>query len=105
MIIVSKPSKPFEFNSKGGPRRHFLLDKYAPEIQALYATIQKSSQTDVPMPENWTESSIKCFLKDVVTTIMEVNVHDEEDLFQQGCDRHVASRIHTILFRKMLIKY
>lgn len=87
MIIVSRPSKPFEFNSKGGPRRHAIISKYDPEIQALYAAVQESSQADIAAPGEWTEESVVQFVRRVVTKVMGLELEDDMDLFQQGCDR------------------
>lgn len=87
MIIVSTPSKPFEYNSKGNPRRHFLINEYEPEIQALYATVKESSQPDIAAPEEWDEESVLLFVRRVVTKVMEVEIADSADLFLEGCDR------------------
>lgn len=90
MIIVSIPSKPFEYNSKGNPRRHFMINEYEPEIQALYATIKESTQPDITVPENWDAVSVMEFVRRVVTKVMELEISDDADLFLEGCDRCVV---------------
>lgn len=86
MIIVSSPSKPFELTSKGTPRRHAIINNYDPEIQALYAAVRDSSQADIPAPQKWDESSVQDFIREVVHKVMEINLSDDTDFFQQGCD-------------------
>lgn len=99
MIIVSSPSKPFEFTSKGTPRRHYIINKYEPEIKALYETIKESSQTDIPVPEDWDERSVQDFVREVVQKIMDMDLPDDIDFFQQGCDRydHGTERLILLL--------
>lgn len=87
MIIFSKSSKPFELNSKDGPRRHAVITQYEPEIQALYAAVKDASQTDVSAPDDWTEESVSQFVRRIVRKVMDLELEDDMDLFQQGCDR------------------
>lgn len=89
MIIVSKPSKPFELTSKMTPRRHVVIKTYTEEIEALYETVKNSAQEDIPAPEYWTAESTKEFVKKVVTKVMELELADDSDFFLEGCDRYV----------------
>ena len=41
MILVASPSKPFDYNAKGNVRRGPILQRYAAEIDALYAILQE----------------------------------------------------------------
>lgn len=93
MIIVSSPSKPFEYTSKGTPRRHFMTAKYDQEIQALYDTVRESSQIDVLIPEEWTEESVFQFVEETVWKVMQRDVPPDADIFQQGCDRSVSKYV------------
>lgn len=90
MIIVASPSKPFEYTSKGTPRRHFMTARYDQEIQALYDTVRESAQIDSPIPEVWTEESVFQFVGEVVRKVMKRDVPADADFFQQGCDRSVS---------------
>lgn len=89
MIIVASPSKPFEYTSKGTPRRHFMTARYDQEIQALYDTVRESAQIDISVPEDWTEESVLQFVGEVVRKVMKRDVPADADIFQQGCDRSV----------------
>lgn len=89
MIIVASPSKPFEYTSKGTPRRHFMTARYDQEIQALYDTVRESAQIDISVPEDWTEEFVLQFVGEVVRKVMKRDVPADADIFQQGCDRSV----------------
>lgn len=87
MIIVAHPSKPFLFTPKGFLRRSQTLKEYTAEIDALYATVETRTQSEVPTPSNWNFTSITEFVRAVVTSIMTNSVGDDVDIFHHGCDR------------------
>lgn len=90
MIIVTHPSKPFQYTAKGTPRRHVSLAEYNEEIDALYERVEESSQVDVALPPSWTSENLRTYVRAVVHHVMKApHIDDGEDLFQQGCDRPV----------------
>lgn len=92
MIMVTKPSKPFQYTSKNTLRRQAMINLYEPEISALYDAVEESSQLDIPPPEDWDHDSIAQFIRHVVTKVMEAEViADEVDIFQAGADRYACS--------------
>ena len=62
------------------------------EIDALYKRVEESAQVDVSPPDAWDEEGTRGFVRDVVSEVMRApNIADDEDLFQQGCDRCALS--------------
>ncbi|KIY44831.1 acetyl-CoA synthetase-like protein [Fistulina hepatica ATCC 64428] len=97
MIIVEDPARPFEFNSKGFPRRAPVLKLYDSDIEALYATVQAGSQSKVNYPDKWTEETVYRFVADVVHGTMRMKVTDDQDFFQYGCDSLQATWVRNEL--------
>ena len=87
MIIVTSPSKPFEYNAKGNIRRNPILQLYAEEIEALYANIRESVQSDLRAPAHWDAESTRTFVRAVVHKVLLNNLDDTSDVFRGGCDR------------------
>ncbi len=87
MIIVAAPSKPFVYTAKMTTRRQAIIRDYDPEINALYDTIEKTSQVDIPIPAEWTPSQSLDYMRHVVHKVMTQEVADGADIFQHGCDR------------------
>ncbi len=87
MILVSSPAKPFAFTAKGTPRRHIILADYANEIDAAYAHLEESSGEDIPLSHLSSVMESLCFVRTVVTKVMRRTPADDDDLFQNGCDR------------------
>lgn len=86
--MVTKPGKPFQYTAKGTPRRQVSLDEYAEEIEELYKRVAESSQVDIPVPNSWSAGTVRSYVRGVVKRVMKVSdISDDEDLFQQGCDR------------------
>lgn len=90
MILVSGPSKPFEYNNKGTPRRKKALEAYEDEIELVYVSIEISSQADIPVPTAWNQVDCAMFVRRAVIKAMKYTVRDDEDIFQAGCDRYVC---------------
>lgn len=90
MILVSSPSKPFEYNNKGTPRRKVALRAYEDEIEQVYASLEISSQADIPVPSIWSPADCVVFIRRAVMKAMKYTVRDDEDIFQAGCDRYVC---------------
>lgn len=88
MILVASPSKPFDYNAKGNVRRGPILQRYAAEIDALYASVEESVQVDIAAPSSWDPESTKSFVKAVLQRVLlRPLLHDDADFFRSGCDR------------------
>ena len=87
MIIAASPSKPFVYTAKMTARRQAILKDYDPEINALYDTVEKTSQVDIPIPTEWTPSQSLDYVRHVLHKVMTQKVADNVDIFQHGCDR------------------
>jgi hypothetical protein len=87
MIIVASPPKPFVYTAKMTARRQAILKDYDSEINALYDTVEKTSQVDIPIPAEWTLSQSLDYVRHVLHKVMTQNVADDVDIFQHGCDR------------------
>ena len=87
MIIVASPTKPFTYTPKNTPRRHFVIGEYKDEIDALYDAVEESTQADLVPPSAWTVDTATDFARAVVSRVMEREMGDLDDLFQNGCDR------------------
>ena len=89
MIIVASSSKPFTYNAKGFPRRTPVLRDYEGEIEALYAAVEQSSQSDIPAPSSWDSDGVKAFVEATVHHILGKSLPADADIFRNGCDRWV----------------
>lgn len=87
MVIVTSPSKPFDYNAKGDTRRNPILERYNKEIDALYASIEESAQSDIISPTHWDPETTRDFIRSVVRRVLLKPLDDESDLFRSGCDR------------------
>ena len=87
MIIVTDPAKPFTYTAKNTLRRQAIVAEYEPEIEALYAAVDETTQADLAPPTSWDVASATEFVKSVVTKVLKQSVNDSDDIFQQGCDR------------------
>ena len=87
MILVTKPSKPFQFTAKSTPRRQAIIIEYDEEIELLYQSVEATSQANIPAPPSWNVSDVTSFVRAVVRSVIEHPITDSDDLFQYGCDR------------------
>ncbi|THU89870.1 acetyl-CoA synthetase-like protein [Dendrothele bispora CBS 962.96] len=53
MILVASPSKPFTYTAKDTPRNNAIIKEYAPEIDAIYNSLEESTQSSIPVPAQW----------------------------------------------------
>ncbi|GBE77884.1 acetyl-CoA synthetase-like protein [Sparassis crispa] len=97
MIIVTKPSKPFQFTAKGTIRRQECINAYADEIEAVYQAVQDSSEVEVPIPVSWSSATTLEFIRGLVERVTEMKLADDDDLFQQGCDSLQATWIRNTI--------
>ncbi|KAI0060400.1 acetyl-CoA synthetase-like protein [Artomyces pyxidatus] len=101
MILVSSPSKPFEYTMKGTPRRSVAIAAYKQEIDALYQSVEESSQTDIEPPSSWTEIETLPFIQAVVHRVMQRSIKDDIDLFGEGCDSLQATSIRNSILHAL----
>ncbi|KAI0085552.1 hypothetical protein BDY19DRAFT_1020953 [Irpex rosettiformis] len=101
MILVSLPDKPFTYTSKGAPRRHAIIDEYAPEINALYTAVEELTQVDLPPPLSWDAEETSRFVQALVTRILDQSLDDTQDFFQHGCDSLQATWIRNSLLHAL----
>ena len=87
MLIVASPSKPFAYTAKMTARRQAILKDYDEEINALYDAMEQTSQSDIPLPVEWTPSQSLDYVRHIVHKVMSQEVADGVDIFQHGCDR------------------
>lgn len=87
--MVSKPSKPFTYTGKNTPRRQAILKDYEPEIEELYNDVDETTQPDLWLPPNWSSAQSLKFVRVVISSTLKRNLGDEDDIFQNGCDRCV----------------
>ena len=88
MILVTHPDRPFQLTGKGTPRRHVSIKEYDEEISALYKQVEESAEVEVAPPAEWSEDSARAYVRDVIRKVMSApGIGDDDDLFQQGCDR------------------
>ncbi|KAI0040339.1 acetyl-CoA synthetase-like protein [Auriscalpium vulgare] len=101
MIIVSSPSKPFEYTVKGTPRRPVVIKNYEEEINAHYEALKDMSQTDLVPPSSWDKRTTLQFVRLVAARVLRATVGDDVDLFQNGCDSLQAISIGNALLHAL----
>ncbi|KAH9933970.1 acetyl-CoA synthetase-like protein [Epithele typhae] len=99
MILVASPSKPFQFTAKGSLRRNVILKDHHEEIEAIYKTVEESTESDVPPPAVWDEDGILRFVRGVVGSTLGHSLDDSADIFASGGDSLQATWIRNILTR------
>ncbi|KAI0719494.1 acetyl-CoA synthetase-like protein [Cerioporus squamosus] len=99
MILVTSPAKPFAYNIKGYPRRNIILREYHDDIEALYAQVEQSAQSDVVAPVNWDLADTRAFVRTVVQRVVKRPLADDADLFRNGCDSLQATWIRNTILR------
>ncbi|EMD35545.1 hypothetical protein CERSUDRAFT_106870 [Gelatoporia subvermispora B] len=101
MIVVTSPSRPLEFTAKGTPRRQVCLNAYEAEIDAAYAAVEDSSQTDLASPSEWTQDAVSTFVRAVVEKVLTSSLAYDADLFQHGCDSLQATYIRNAILKAL----
>lgn len=97
MILVTSSFKPFSYTAKNTPRRQTIIKEYEEEINAIYAAVDESAQTDdVVPPSTWDFLSTLEFIRVVVGRVVKASLEDADDMFQKGCDRCVFTELRTI---------
>lgn len=95
MIMVTSPSKPFTYTAKNTTRRPAIIKEYAQEIDALYNAVDESAETEVAPPSSWSHTSAKEFVRGVVDRVLNHDLGDNDDIFQNGCDSLEATWIRN----------
>ncbi|THV08158.1 acetyl-CoA synthetase-like protein [Dendrothele bispora CBS 962.96] len=82
MILVASPSKPFTYTAKNTTRNAVIIREYAPEIEALYANIEESTQPSIPAPQQWNLESSKAFVivAKVATLLIQQNSTESDKI-------------------------
>ncbi|THH07788.1 hypothetical protein EW145_g3144 [Phellinidium pouzarii] len=97
MIIVTSPFKPILYTPKGSLRRQATHDQYVTEIDAIYAAVDESAQDDIPGPMDWSMTSVREFVSQVVEKTMKKN---EREISENSCfDSLQATWIRNTLIR------
>ncbi|KAI8995249.1 acetyl-CoA synthetase-like protein [Trametes punicea] len=99
MILVTSPSKPFQFNVKGLPRRKLIVEDYHDEIEALYQEVETSAQNDLQPPQVWNQENTLTFVRDVVGHTLRRAIADDADIFRSGGDSLQATWIRNTILR------
>ncbi|PBK62268.1 NRPS-like enzyme [Armillaria solidipes] len=101
MILVAKPAKPFEFTTKGTPRRAAILEAYEDEIETLYQNLDQMLPTDVVIPREWSLKSTTTLIRNMVRVILERDIADTDDIFVAGGDSLTAMAIRNSILRAL----
>ncbi|KAJ8456869.1 hypothetical protein ONZ45_g18546 [Pleurotus djamor] len=102
MIIIADPDRPMEYTAKGTPKRGVILKAYENDIETAYSTFAESAQLSVGIPQSWnSDYSLQTTRLVVQDALSDLQLTDDADLFQHGCDSLLASRISNILIQLM----
>ncbi len=99
MILVTHPSKPFQYNAKALPRRGIILKEYNDEIEALYKEVETSAQSDFTAPAVWDEANTLAFVRSIVHSTLRHILADDADIFRNGGDSLQSTWIRNTLLR------
>ncbi|KAF4612641.1 hypothetical protein D9613_011797 [Agrocybe pediades] len=101
MILVTKPSKPFQYTAKNTPRRHAMVNAYSEEIEAAYNAVADSAQAEISPPTEWDVLNTRNFVRSVVNKVLPQSIDDSADIFQHGCDSLQATWIRNTILRAL----
>src|SRR5260370_9859409 len=102
MLIVARPDKPFTFTSKGSIRRSAAVVDYQEEIEATYQAMEYTLEADLETPSDWTPEGTLYFIRELVSTIMQTEISDDADIFQNGPDSLQAIFIRHAIINALL---
>ncbi|KAJ6538443.1 hypothetical protein DFH09DRAFT_1398139 [Mycena vulgaris] len=94
MIVLAKPSRPFQVTAKGTPRRQAILDDYTQDIDAAYTAFDNAAPSAIPQARG--EISMNDALEIVrghVRTNVGPSISDQDNIFDVGADSLLAARI------------
>ncbi|PCH42381.1 hypothetical protein WOLCODRAFT_17681 [Wolfiporia cocos MD-104 SS10] len=101
LILVSIPSKSFQFTTKGTARRGAILKEYEPEIAVAYEKVEQSEQLDILPPHSWDQDIMAQFIRSAVQNVIKYSLLDDDDIFQHGCDSLQATYIRNTILRAL----
>ncbi|EPQ51233.1 acetyl-CoA synthetase-like protein [Gloeophyllum trabeum ATCC 11539] len=83
---ISSSTKPFTYTAKNTPRRQAIIASYQQEIDALYETVEVTTQRMVSPPEHWDSNEVLVFVRRAVLNNLDKDrrIRDDEDLFDVG---------------------
>ncbi|CAE6511891.1 unnamed protein product [Rhizoctonia solani] len=101
-VIFVDPARPLPRTPKDTIPRSAALKLYAPDIEEMYAALERDLETDVmddiDPPEEWIDPSVlSAWIAGHVESILDKDIDLTVDLFQQGMDSLTA----TILLRTL----
>ncbi|KAJ6600965.1 hypothetical protein DFH09DRAFT_969448 [Mycena vulgaris] len=102
MIVLAKPSRPFQVTAKGTPRRQAILDDYTQDIDAAYTAFDNAAPSAVPQARG--EISMNDALEIVrghVRTNVGPSISDQDNLFDAGADSLLAARIRRDIMQAL----
>ncbi|KAI0755845.1 acetyl-CoA synthetase-like protein [Fomes fomentarius] len=99
MILVTSPSKPFQYTMKGQPRRNIILQQYNDEVEKLYKEVENSAQSELQPPASWGQESALDFVRAVVSSTLRREIADDADIFRSGGDSLQATWIRNTILR------
>ncbi len=89
MIVVTYPDKPLMLTDKHTVKRPPNISAYAEEIKTAYAALENSARQDVAFPTSWDVDSVREYVRELISKVMEKSVDDNDDIFQRGADRYI----------------
>ena len=96
MILVTNTAKPVQYTAKGSVRKAATVTAYTAEINALYDAVEETSQLDVKIPIVWDQPNTLEFVRTVITKVLKKSIDDEDDIYEQGCDRWAYVYIYLV---------
>ncbi|CAE6441732.1 unnamed protein product [Rhizoctonia solani] len=90
-VVFVDPARPLPRAPKGTIIRSAALKLYAPDIEEMYAALEKDSDTDIlddaEPPEEWADPGVvTVWISGLVKSILGKDIDSTMDLFQQGMD-------------------
>ncbi|KAK0184185.1 NRPS-like enzyme [Armillaria mellea] len=107
MILVTNPSKPFEFTAKGTLRRGDTLKAYEMEIDEIYNVVDAvySPLPDTTFSRSPTIEWVTNIVRDIVKSTFQQNLRDSDDIFVLGGDRVLRKVAPVGVIRSLLSSF
>ncbi|KAJ7204502.1 hypothetical protein GGX14DRAFT_460740 [Mycena pura] len=100
-LFKEHPISRFTYTAKMTARRQAVIADYDDEIATLYDDVEKTTSTVLKVQSltEWDNASVLDFVRDVVKNVVASGLHDDEDIFQRGCDSLQATWIRNTVLR------
>ncbi len=100
MILVTNPSKPFEFTAKGTLRRGDTLKVYEMEIDEIYNVVDAiySPVSDISFPQTPTIKWVTNIVRDIAKGTFQQNGGDNDDIFILDGDRYARILTYSLVY-------